>query len=207
MVVKGRNPEASSNRIIVAAEKIFAAKGLDGARVDEIASAAKINKRMIYHYFGGKEELYIEVLRENYKKVVDVGNQALSTDEDILHRVKGFISQYFYFLAENEKFVRLIHWESLHGGRYSRQILPDIAAATMPQLQTLLEQGVSQGVFRQDLDIRHLIISINAICLMYFFRQDFFQFLWPKDNNNAEMLQKRLDHVLDFTLNGILQHQ
>lgn len=206
MAVKERNPEESSNRIIMAAERIFAAKGLDGARVDEIASAAKVNKRMIYHYFGSKEELYTEVLRKNYQKVVDMGNQTLYTNGDILQRVKDFISLYFNFLAKNEIFVRLIHWESLHGGRFSRKILPDIAAATMPQLKTLLEQGVRQGVFRQDLDIRHLIISINAICLMYFFRQDFFQFLWSRNNIDEELLQERLDHVLDFTLNGILHH-
>src|ERR1700677_679194 len=58
-----RNPERSRERILSAALKEFAAKGFAGARVDAIARRANINKRMLYHYFGDKEELFKAVLR------------------------------------------------------------------------------------------------------------------------------------------------
>src|SRR5580698_5403705 len=58
-----RNPERSRERILFAALKEFAAKGFAGARVDAIARRANINKRMLYHYFGDKEELFKAVLR------------------------------------------------------------------------------------------------------------------------------------------------
>src|ERR1700722_7975419 len=58
-----RNPERSRARILAAALKEFSAKGFAGARVDAIARRASINKRMLYHYFGDKEELFKAVLR------------------------------------------------------------------------------------------------------------------------------------------------
>ena len=53
-----RNPERTRTRILSAALKEFAAKGFAGARVDNIARRAAINKRMLYHYFGDKEGLF-----------------------------------------------------------------------------------------------------------------------------------------------------
>ena len=58
-----RNPRRTRERILSAALKEFAAKGFAGARIDVIARRAAINKRMLYHYFGGKEKLFRAVLR------------------------------------------------------------------------------------------------------------------------------------------------
>ncbi|MBM7853651.1 AcrR family transcriptional regulator [Desulfohalotomaculum tongense] len=207
MSFRERNPEESKQRIIKAAEKIFAAKGLDGARVDEIAAAAQINKRMIYHYYGSKEGLYMEILRKNYNKVIKVGQRATKLKGSALEKVTQVIRQYFYFLAENEEFVRLIQWESLHHSRYARKILPDIAQVTLPKLKAILKEGIQEGVFRSDLDIRHLVISINAVTMMYFARRDVYSFLWQQDMMHPKTLEERLQHIIDFTLHGILNHR
>ncbi len=201
-----RNAEESKQRILEAAKHIFANKGLDGARVDEIAAKAKINKRMIYHYFESKEGLYMEVFRQYCHKIVDTGERGLHLKGTPVDKVVQIISHYFYFLAENEDFMKLIHWESLHGGRYSRQILPEIAQVALPKLKEVLEDGVEQGLFRKDLDIRHLIISINAICMFYFYRREAYSFLWEEDLMQPKLLEERLHHVLDFALYGILNN-
>ncbi len=54
--------ENSKNRILMAARKVFAEKGYDGARVDEIASEAGINKAMLYYYFGSKDNILREII-------------------------------------------------------------------------------------------------------------------------------------------------
>jgi TetR/AcrR family transcriptional regulator len=61
-VFRPRNPEATQRRILVAARQEFARKGLAGARVDVIARRARANKQLLYHYFGGKDGLYLAVL-------------------------------------------------------------------------------------------------------------------------------------------------
>jgi AcrR family transcriptional regulator len=62
-----RNPEATQKRILKAAKAEFAKFGLGGARVDRIAQRATANKRMIYHYFGSKEDLFRAVLRKRIR--------------------------------------------------------------------------------------------------------------------------------------------
>ena len=61
-----RNPDRTREAILLAAKEEFARKGLSGGRVDEIARRSRANKRMIYHYFGNKEALYLAVLEGGY---------------------------------------------------------------------------------------------------------------------------------------------
>ena len=62
-LVQARDAAATKERILSAATKEFAAKGVSGARIDAIAARARTNKRMLYYYFGSKSELFREVLR------------------------------------------------------------------------------------------------------------------------------------------------
>ncbi|TIP34523.1 MAG: TetR/AcrR family transcriptional regulator, partial [Mesorhizobium sp.] len=64
-----RDAEATKLRILVAAKSDFAKNGLGGARVDVIAAKAKANKRMIYHYFGSKDNLFQAVIENAYHDI------------------------------------------------------------------------------------------------------------------------------------------
>src|SRR6266536_745064 len=61
--VVARDPKRTRERSLAAALREFASKGFAGARVDRIARRARINKRMLYHYFGNKDDLFREILR------------------------------------------------------------------------------------------------------------------------------------------------
>lgn len=111
-----RSAKGSRERILAAAEEVFAAKGIDGARVDEIAALARVNKRMLYHYFNSKEELYTYVLKVNFEKSLAAGKKAFREKGDLKHQVAAAIRNYFYFLAANPNYPRLMAWEALQGG-------------------------------------------------------------------------------------------
>ena len=68
-IKKTRDAEATKKRILDAAKHEFAQNGFDGARVDKIANLAQINKQMLYHYFGNKDELFKLVLEEAYRSL------------------------------------------------------------------------------------------------------------------------------------------
>src|SRR4030081_680192 len=65
----GRDPERTSAVIRAAAVKEFTEKGYGGARIDAIALRSGVNKRLIYHYFGSKEALYLAVLESGYSGI------------------------------------------------------------------------------------------------------------------------------------------
>ena len=79
--IEKRSAAATQKRILAAAKKAFARKGLAGARVDEIALSANANKRMIYHYFGDKENLFLRVLENAY---IDIRQAEQSLELDTL---------------------------------------------------------------------------------------------------------------------------
>lgn len=199
--------EESQRRILLAATTIFAQKGLEGSRVDEIAAAAHINKRMIYHYFESKENLYVEVLRHNYNKLYTIGSWAMQPGTDPVKVIKRAIREYFYFLASHDEFVRLVSWEALNDEKYANRVVPQLLDLAEPMLRDFLQEGQRSGLFRTNLDIRHLLVSINALCLGYFSRREMLQPFWPEDMMAPSMLEERLAHIEDFIFNGILKHR
>src|SRR3954454_8570736 len=108
-----RDPVRTRERILAAALREFADKGFAGARVDAIAAAASINKRMLYHYFGDKEGLFREVLRN---KMAQRRAWNLHTPDD---PVEGL--PYWFDLARKDReWIRLLEWEALQldGGKF-----------------------------------------------------------------------------------------
>ncbi len=75
-----RDAEATRAALLERATREFADRGYDGARVDEIAEAAGINKRMIYAYFGDKEGLYRAVLDACLAQALDLAHEGLALD-------------------------------------------------------------------------------------------------------------------------------
>src|SRR6476646_2679199 len=101
-----RNPKRSRERILTAAFHEFAANGFAGARVDTIAARAGINKRMLYHYFGGKEKLFREVLR---RKMAERQAWGMATPDD----PADSLPFWFELAGKDPEWIRLLEWEAL----------------------------------------------------------------------------------------------
>src|SRR5882672_11398400 len=105
----GRNPQQTQQRILEAALQEFSAKGFAGARVDVIARRARINKRMLYHYFGDKEGLFREVLR---RKISERAAWLASAPEDPVER----LPVWFELACRDQEWIHLLEWEALQWG-------------------------------------------------------------------------------------------
>ena len=92
-----RDAEATQTRILRAAEELFVRHGFDGTRIDAIAEAARSNKRMIYVYFGNKEQLYLEVLKRNFEKVIPLA-RLVDPAQTPTEQATTVISHYFRYL-------------------------------------------------------------------------------------------------------------
>lgn len=107
--IKPRDAEATRQRIFEAASAEFAERGLAGARIDAIAERAGANKQLIYAYFGGKQELFGEVLRRQLDELVEEAE----VDPD---RFAEYAARVFDWHAEHPQLVRLLIHEGLHHG-------------------------------------------------------------------------------------------
>ena len=111
-------PEETRDNILAVATREFADKGLSGARIDEIADKTNSSKRMIYYYFGGKEELYRAVLAKAYSHIrereAERRFEALPADQAL----RAQVEHTFDYHASHPDFVRLVMNENVHHGQH-----------------------------------------------------------------------------------------
>ena len=163
----GISPRAAATRqrILDAALAEFAEKGLAGARVDEIALRAGANKRMLYAYFGSKEELWLTVLEGAYA-AKRAEERALRVEAlppaEAMRRLVEFNLRY---TAAHPEFVALLNQENIHRAAYLRtsEGVPALYSPLLGQIGAVLARGAEAGAFRGDVDPVQLYITIVGL--------------------------------------------
>lgn len=197
-----RNSAKTKASILAAARVEFADRGFEGARVDAIAERAGANKRLLYHYFGNKEELYRAVLLDAYQEIRR-GERALSLDQydpgQAMDRLVRFTFR--HFLA-NPWFPRLLGTENIENARFLKT-LPDIKALHSPlvgQIAAILQRGAATGIFRQDVDPVQLYISVAALGFFYVSNTATLSVIFERDLSSVGMVQEREAHAVQMVL-------
>ncbi len=168
-----RDPEKTKARILAAAKVEFARIGLGGARVDVIAARAKVQKRMMYHYFGNKEALFSHVVESVY---ADFRNAEAALEIDRLEPVaalKTLVTFTWNYYLDNPELITLVNSENLHKARHIEKSkrLAVLNNAFVERMRALLERGVAQGIFRKGLDEVQILISLSGSGFHYLTNQ------------------------------------
>jgi AcrR family transcriptional regulator len=197
-----RDPEATKARILAAAEKEFAKHGLGGGRVDRIASRAKTNKRMLYHYFGNKAAMFALTVENAYVKFrMSEAKLELDRLEPVpaVRRLLAFTWDYF---IENPEFITLVNSENLHRARHIRHSkkLADINRQFVGRMADVLSRGAEQGLFRPGLDPVQVQISIAAIGYYYLTNRYTAAIVFERDMMTKQALAQRLAFNTDTVL-------
>jgi AcrR family transcriptional regulator len=167
-----RDADRSRARILAAATREFARHGYGGARVDAICRAAQLNARMIYHYFGDKDGLYVAVLE---RVLDDLRREELKLVVDETPPLQGVLElfdfMYGHFGAHPE-LINLMSGENVLGARFLRRSakIPLVASPLIALLRALLRRGERDGVFRRGIDPLRLYVRMVALC--YFHRSN-----------------------------------
>lgn len=201
---QSRNPDRTKSRLLRTATRLFSRRGYDGVSVDEIVATAGVNKRMVYHYFGSKEALYSEVLRDVFNRLADLEVQAISGSDDPGEAIAIILKAYFTFLNDNPEFVSLLSWENLHQGRFVKKH-PGILSKN-PVLQRLdetVKKGISQGIFHRGVNVKHLLISLISVCFLYHANRFTLSQSVGLDLRSRKVLDEGLAHAIDLVLNGL----
>ena len=157
MVTSRRDPVRTRERILRAARREFVAKGIAGARVDAIARAASVNKRMLYHYFGDKEALYRAVLREGIATNLDLVAAAPADPAELL----PFLLTRVLPRLDG---IRLLQWEAL--GAYSRKpVAEEERRKAWVEAAERLRDAQRAGHLQQDLEAEYLVLALMALTI------------------------------------------
>jgi TetR/AcrR family transcriptional regulator len=197
-----RDAERTRRALLDAAEIEFAAKGLAGARVDVIAEEAAANKRMLYYYFGSKDDLYVAVLERAYGAMREREKALKLTDLDPLEAIKRLVEFKFDYYEDNPRIIPLLAAENMNEGKYLRRSrrLRDMHLLLVDMLCDILAAGERQGVIRPGIDPFQLYVSISALSYFYFSNSATLSTGFGRDLARAAERQMRRAHAVEVVL-------
>lgn len=187
-----RDAERTRSEILEVATREFAEHGLAGARVDEIAARTRTTKRMIYYYFGGKEQLYIEVLEAAYARIRSVEREVDVEQLNPRDAIRRLAELTFDHHDSHPEFIRLVSIENIHHAEHMRKSkrLANLNHPAIALIERILDRGHAEQVFRRDVDPIDVHMMISSFCVFRVANRHTFRTLFDRDLTDPE----RRDH-------------
>lgn len=197
------NKQDTEEQIFEAASRIFQRKGYAGARMQEIADEADINKSMLHYYYRSKDKLFQKVYQREVSRFFPVIFKVLSSEDPLDEKLERLVDTYYAFLNDNPKIAQFIIYEmNQHPDRFQNFIKekgihpPDDFAK---QIKEEIDLGRMDAV-----EPRQLLISIVGVILFPFIARTMIEVFFKFDEEQfTEFLKERKAFLVDFILNGI----
>ncbi len=201
-----RDAQATRRDILNVSVEEFAEKGLSGARIDEIAARTNTSKRMIYYYFGNKEGLYIAVLELVYEI-----QRGLESNFDYSQlppeaAMRKLVGHSFDHHLNSPNFIRIVMDENLHRARHVKQSrkIRALNVSIIDMLREIVARGAREGVFRSDIDIVDLHLTISALCFHYIGNRHTFSSIFPIDMTAPAAIARRREIIIQAVVDSLL---
>ncbi len=206
MYIDTSNAQSLKEKLLLCAVNEFAEYGYEGARVDNIVKAADCSKQTVYHHFGNKENLFIEVLEYTWndirqkEKALDVSG--LSPAQAI-EKIIDFTWDYY---IANPWFLNIVHSENQSKGvHYAKsKRLPEINYSHLELMASLLEKGKALNIFRQDIDPLQVNINIAALGGYYLINQHTLGLVYHISMVSPQALEARRKVIKETIMSWLL---
>lgn len=203
--VRKRDSAGTRARILNVATREFANRGYEGAKTDDIADRARINKRMIYHYFSSKELLYLAVLEAAYERARSA-EQKLELDQLApLQALTRFTEFTFDSFVRDRTFINLLATENRQRAKVLKKSaqVNTMNSPVIDAIGRIIARGHADGTIRDGLDARQLWITIIGICYFFFSNIYTLSVIFDADMEDPASIAERRSHVVEFVLRGV----
>ncbi len=200
-----RNPERTRAAILEAARREIAEKGLAGARVDVVARRAGTNKRMIYHYFGDKDALYLAVLEETYQHIRQAERRLDLTRREPEEGLAELALFTWHYYLDHPEFLSILATENLNHARYLRQAsgIAEMHSNFLSELSDVLRRGAEKGVFKPGLDPVNVYLTIASLGFFYLSNRYTLSTVFHRDLQARGELEKWGEHIVATVLASV----
>jgi AcrR family transcriptional regulator len=189
---KLRDAARTRAELLEVATEVFSEHGYSGARVDEIAERTRTTKRMIYYYFGGKEQLYLAALEAAYREIREAEQELQVSALEPLEAIRAIAELTFDHHHRHQAFVRLVAVENVHHGEFIRKIdsLRSLSNPIATLLDEVLARGKEAGVLREDVDAVDVHMAISAFCVFQVANAATFGHLFSRDMASPKVRER-----------------
>jgi AcrR family transcriptional regulator len=163
---------------------------------------AGINKRMLYHYFGNKDDLFCAVLEANYAHKRDSERALALEQEEPVEAIRKLIALTWDYYLKHPEFLTLLNSANLHQAvhiKKSREIRK-MHTPFVSMIKSVLDKGASQKVFKKDVDPAQLYITIAGLSYFYLSNQYTLSAIFGRNLLAPSARKERLAHMTDVVL-------
>jgi TetR/AcrR family transcriptional regulator len=201
MAPRQRNPEATKDALIEAAEAILMEKGFGNTSLSKIAKRAGITKSLIHHYFGSKEGLLREVKTRRFMHYAEQQSEMLKNTKPSAELLRASVAFYFDFLRRNPQIVRILAW----------MFLEQDQDECFEMDRQLIQQGVEKvretqaaGQLRSDIDPKFIIFIFISLCQNWFQDKKYFMESFGAETIPGDLDEAYLSSMIKIFFEGIL---
>jgi AcrR family transcriptional regulator len=205
--LRSRDADRTQQALLAAATGEFAEQGFSGARMERVAERAGVNKRLIYYYFGSKDELFLAVLEATYAGIRDAERRLALHALPPQEAVRRLVEFTWHYYLEHPEFLTLLNTENLHRARHlaDSKRIRELNSPLIQLLGEVLERGRREGLFRGGVDPVQLYISIAGLAYFYLSNNHTLSTVFGRDLASPRALAQRLSHITEVVMGYLLR--
>ena len=189
--------------ILNAAKSIFQRKGMDGARMHEIANEAGINKALLHYYYRSKQLLFEAVFKNAFKLLAPQLNKVLNSDDSLNDKIKNFTKNYISFTIKHPYLPNFIINELNRNPEFVQKLTSEKHFPTITKFKQQVTENVENGIIKP-IKAEQLLIHILALNIFPFIASPLLKgFLTVSDEEYKQILEERTTEVSNFIINGL----
>jgi len=201
-MVKDKDNNTETN-ILDAAKRIFQRKGLFGARMQEIANEAGINKAMLHYYYRSKQLLFEAVFSQAFNLMAPKLNKIINSDLPLKEKIENFSLHYIDFVIKHPYLPNFIIQELNSNPEFVKTLASKEVFPNIDQFKNQVEELVEKGEIRA-IDSKQLFMNIMALCVFPFIGKPLLKgFTQSSEEEYKELMEQRKTEVAEFIINAI----
>ncbi|MEO8773900.1 MAG: TetR/AcrR family transcriptional regulator [Gelidibacter sp.] len=201
--MKKEKEATTEQQILDAAKNVFQSKGMDGARMQEIADKAGINKAMLHYYYRSKQLLFEAVFKNAFALLAPQLNIILNDDSSIEDKIRSFTFDYTSFMMKHPYLPNFIINELNRNENFIIKLKENSGFPNLEKFKAKVNTEISQGILNP-IDAEQLFVNILALNIFPFLSKPLVKAFTEKDEKNyKEFVESRKTEVADFIINSI----
>ena len=192
MYIDTSNVQSLKEKLLLCAVNEFAEYGYEGARVDNIVKAAGCSKQTVYHHFGNKENLFIEVLEYTWNDIRQKEKALDFSDLPPQKAIEKIIDFTWDYYIANPWFLKIVHSENQSKGVH------------LQLMESLLDEGKKHNIFKPDIDPLQVNINIAALGGYYLINQHTLGLVYHISMVSPQALEARRKVIKETILSWLL---
>jgi len=195
--------ENTETEILIAAKEIFQQKGMAGARMQEIADKAKINKALLHYYYRSKQLLFEAVFKSAFSLLAPQLNKVLNDDSDLFEKIRKFTENYVSFVIKHPYLPNFVIQELNKNPEFVQKLRSEKNFPSIEKFKLQVSDAINQGIIKP-IEAEQLFINIISLNIFPFIGEPLLMALVNVDKESYDkILENRKTEVAEFIINSI----